>query len=281
MEVPTSISPDTDSGSAPYILVAEDMHKRLRRKNKRAEEAVEALAGEIVVALKAAPHFVRLRGLAAAQDQTVVAILAQAIAGRQPTRERHPTARERKISFTQVRIDPDKATTNARSTAYSRTNQPLELHTDSSYKAVPHELVAFQIVRSDASGGDTVMMPVETILDHLHPDVRDTLSAPIYPFGKGKHPVLWQTAGRPQIRYYRKQIDNAVENGASLPGAALEAMDILDAVLSRTDLQTQFHLDDGEILFMDNTRVLHGRTGFGAKSDRLMYRIRIEAECLA
>ena len=57
-------------------------------------------------------------------------------------------------------------------------------------------------------------------------------------------------------------------------------MAALDAALQRPDNQFRFHLKAGETLFLHNTKVLHGRTGFAAGSTRLMYRIRVHAGCL-
>jgi alpha-ketoglutarate-dependent taurine dioxygenase len=45
-------------------------------------------------------------------------------------------------------------------------------------------------------------------------------------------------------------------------------------------LQHRFRIESGEIMCMQNTRALHGRTGFDGESDRLMYRIRANAGCL-
>lgn len=270
---PTSL----DTTAAPELVLPASLARPLADAPEGDVANLRRLGQAITGALRKAPHFLRLRGLAPTRERDVTVAIVKAISALPPVKSTKPA----KVSFTRVMINPDKATTNGNATAYSRTSQPLSLHTDSSYKAAPHELVAFQMVQSDATGGDTLMMPVETILSHLDRETIQTLASPIFPFGKGKAPVFWQTGGRPQIRYYRSQIDSAVENGAPITPTALAAMDALDAVLDRADLQARFHLDPGDILFMDNTRALHGRTGFSDISDRLMYRIRIEAGCLA
>jgi alpha-ketoglutarate-dependent taurine dioxygenase len=61
----------------------------------------------------------------------------------------------------------------------------------------------------------------------------------------------------------------------------LNAIEALDAMLHRDDILFRFHAEAGETVFMHNTKVLHGRTGFPADSHRLMYRIRIHAGCLS
>ncbi len=240
----------------------------------------ETLAQQIQSHLCRDPHTVLLRGLEPTEDRSVAVAIAQSIAALPPVKPEQPVHRRGKVSFTKVRINNDVATAERRSTAYSRTNAALALHTDSSYKPAPHELVAFQMVHADATGGDTTLMSVETILQSIDPEIATLLARPIFPFGKGDFPILWQQGGAPRIRYYRNQINNAVLQGAHLSGVARSAIDALDNVLDRADLRAQFRLEEGDILFLDNTRVLHGRTGFDSDSNRLMYRVRVEAGCL-
>ncbi|MFO7477885.1 MAG: hypothetical protein R6X03_06025 [Methyloceanibacter sp.] len=56
----------------------------------------------------------------------------------------------KKVSFNVVAIKPTRPRTQVKGTAYSRTNEPLNLHTDSTFQDRPHELVAFQFVRAAA-----------------------------------------------------------------------------------------------------------------------------------
>ena len=243
-------------------------------------QPVEDLAQRINLELKKQPHAAVLSGYSATEDRSMTVALAQHIATLSPVKANQPEAKRGKVSFTRVRINPSRAVKEAGSTSYSRTNQPLSLHTDSTYKASPHELVAFQMVRSDSSGGDTTLMSVEAVIENLDADILSLLQKPIFPFGKGDFSILWNTGTGPRIRYYRNQIDNAVRRGARVSQEAMTAIDALDEVLERSELGLQFKLQAGDILFLDNTRVLHGRTGFSEASERLMYRIRVEAGCL-
>ena len=265
----------------PQLVLADAVVEKLSTPLSEEDSTLAEIAGEIVSALRMTPHFLQLRGLSPSSNRSITVALAQAIAAMQSTSTGRTESQRSKVSFTKVAIDPKKAAKNGNATAYSRTSKPLALHTDSSYKATPHELVAFQMVRTDTVGGDTLMMPVERILRHLDHQVIETLQKPVFPFGKADFPVIWKTDDQPRIRYYRSQIDNAVAKGASLSDNARAAIDMLDVVLNQKDLDSRLRLNAGDILFMDNTRVLHGRTAFGDQSDRMMYRIRIEASCLA
>ena len=66
-----------------------------------------------------------------------------------------------------------------------------------------------------------------------------------------------------------------------LTSRELDAMEALDEVLGRESILFQFHAEAGETLFFHNTKVLHGRTGFSATSNRLIYRTRMHAGCLS
>jgi len=242
---------------------------------------ISALASDIAQSLRVYPHYVRLTGPAPTEERTMNDAICRAMANMGPVKPGLTKEQRNKISFTRVRIKPDKAETTRLSTAYSRTHKPLELHTDSSFKAAPHELVAFQMVQADRAGGDTTLIAVEDILDSLAPDIATFLHREIFPFGRHLTSVFWKTSGTPHIRYYRKQIDDTCRKiGLPLDDEVLGALDALDAVLQDDIITHRFRMESGNTLFLHNTRVLHGRTGFAADSNRLMYRFRAHAGCL-
>lgn len=240
--------------------------------------AAAALALPVAQCLRQRPYFVVLSGLPVTERSDIAKSLAQAIARLPSARQAH-RAPDR-VSFTKVRIAKDKTLNHEQVTRYSRTHLSLDLHTDSSYKPNPHELVLFQMIRPDPAGGDTLLASVEDVCAALPPEARQTLAQPIYPFGRGALPVLWASAGRPRIRYYRSQIEAAVKQGAGLEAAAGSAMAALDSVLQAPDHHVTVRLAAGEIVCLNNIQALHGRTGFAPDSDRLMYRVRAHAGCL-
>lgn len=241
---------------------------------------VQDLARRVAEGLRVYPHFVVLTGLAPTENRALTVAVGRAIAGMDPADPVLTPDGRIKVSFTRVQIDPEKVGSENAVTRYSRTNKPLEMHTDSSYQARPHEFVAFQMVRADPDGGDTLLVPVEHVVDALGPEMVATLKQAPIPFGRGDFPILWDRNGSSNIRYYRSQIDTARQDGDRLTRRDLSCMAALDEALQRPDNQFQFHLRAGETLFLHNTKVLHGRTGFASSSTRLMYRIRINAGCL-
>lgn len=248
------------------------------REPATARKTLDAATRQIAAALRKSPHYIVIRGIPPTEDHKLSTHLARSLANLPPVKPDTTQQSRDRVSFTKVRIDPKKAGGTGLSTAYSRTNQSLDLHTDSTYIPSPHEICIFQMVRADKAGGDTTMMPVGDIVDALDPGMRAVLERPVFPFGKGPLPILWKRDGAQNIRYYRTQIRQS--GGDALPAEELAAMDALDAVLQDDARRHRFHLAAGETIFMQNTKVLHGRTAFAETSDRLMYRIRVHAGCL-
>ncbi|MCG8440620.1 MAG: TauD/TfdA family dioxygenase [Caulobacterales bacterium] len=219
------------------------------------------------------PYYIVARTPGALDDPEPVQAAARALASRSGGRVR--------ISFTRVHIDRDKADAADSVTRYSRTHLALPPHTDSSYMDRPHELVVFQCVTPDRVGGETQMAPIDDILRALDDETAARLRDPVFPFGDARLPILNRTGGRDWIRYYSAQLTRSLEEtGVRLDAPHREAARALDALLDDGDLGRRFHLSAGDILFMNNTMVLHGRTGFEPTSERLIFRVRAHVDGL-
>ncbi|MEM9007931.1 MAG: TauD/TfdA family dioxygenase [Cyanobacteria bacterium P01_F01_bin.86] len=240
-------------------------------------ETLQDIARSIGSALSTYPHYVVVQGLPAIKDRTNLVNLAQTIGdGQPPTESGISRPNHHKVSFTKVQINPAKAAANKSVTQYSRTHLPLPPHTDSSYMPRPHELVAFQCIVADATGGESIMVPLEDILQQLDRATIERLQAPVYPFGDQLRSILFGDADQFNIRYYRAQIDRTLEQGKVLLSEPHQvAMAALDTALQQAESGHRFPLQAGHIVFMHNHRVLHGRTGFLEASDRLLYRVRL------
>lgn len=244
-------------------------------------EALKSLAEEMAALLRAPPYAFVLAGLAPSEKGVLTVRLARGLTELPPLKPGQSGEDRTKISFTRVRIDPDRAARPGAVTRYSRTNQALPLHSDSSYDPDPHELVIFQMVQADAEGGESRVASIDRVLAALDSDTKALLARPNFPFGSGRLPVLWQAGGTSKLRYYRLQIDRIREAGEALSDEEAAALDRLDAVLARPEVAINRKIRSGEVLFLNNTKALHGRTAFAEDSARLMYRIRVHAGCLA
>lgn len=237
---------------------------------------VTALIAPTIAALNAYPFFTRIAGFGVERDRGK--LLGRSISVVAPL---HPRKAFEKLSSARIRIDPVAfAKEGGDGTRYSQTEQALGAHTDSSYLEDPHELVAFQMAVPDPAGGETLMVAAADVVSVLDEPVRARLAAPVFPFGSARYPILSGRPGDPKIRYYRRQIDESAAVSEPLGAEDIAALDALDAALARPELQTRFRLEAGEIVLMNNLRVLHGRTGMDTGSERLMYRVRAWAGCL-
>jgi alpha-ketoglutarate-dependent taurine dioxygenase len=85
------------------------------------------------------------------------------------------------------------------------------------------------------------------------------------------------------VHWNRQRIEmGAVESGTPLTAEDVAALDALDEVLSRPELRTTHVLRPGELLVLDDHRVLHGRAEFsdarGAGNHRCLVRILLSRE---
>ncbi len=234
--------------------------------------AIDKMAHRIARALGRFPYFIVVSGFRTPGDPDELKRLVRAVGAR------GGQCTDQKFSFTEVKVDPAAVARTRKATAYSRTHLPLAPHTDSSYLPTPHQLVAFQCVVADARGGENAMVPVDTVLDRLSEREREILSQPIFPFSRGNFPVLARDRSGANIRYYRRQIDQAVADGAVIPAEALASLDRLDTILDNEANAFPFKLGEGDAVIFNNTKVLHARRGFPEQSNRELFRIRYHVD---
>lgn len=232
---------------------------------------------DIVFRLTTYPYFVVLKGLKPTDDEEPVEDIVADLAD-------IPGADgdiwPGKITFTSVQIDPDAASRASVGTRYSRTEQALSPHTDSAFSSRPHSLVAFQMVRSDPLGGRSTIVPVADVVAALDARHLDEMRRPIFAFGATDMPILWGEPGRESMRYYRAQID-AASAKREIPPERPDVLDAIDKILAEREGDRAFALDDGDVLMLNNWKVLHGRTAMARNSARLMFRFRVNAAVLA
>ena len=115
------------------------------------------------------------------------------------------------------------------------------------------------------------------VVEKLSAETVGVLRTAQYEFGKGCMPILWGPSHSPLRRYYRTQLDSCAGQRSQI---AADALDELDQVLASLGESHIFDLSAGDILFINNLKALHARTGFGADSDRLMLRYRLRVQGL-
>jgi hypothetical protein len=158
------------------------------------------------------------------------------------------------------------------------------LHTDAQYHRVPEDLVCMFVVRAAASGGLTRVLAAADAVAAIgrqpggsrllgllaRPDWRWRVPAEFTadrarPQDSPPAPVL---AGDGALRW---RGDNLA---ARLPAALRAVAPLVDTVLDRAPEVVTLDLRAGDLIVVDNRRVLHGRTWFD-DSRRLLLRVRL------
>ena len=169
---------------------------------------------------------------------------------------------------------------------YSDSNEGGQLHTDGPHRpGSPPDVFALLCVRQATEGGALVVMRSSDVFRRLPPPVVDELRRR-FTFDQRQagqppieRPVLTLDGdGTPRLRYLRAYIDKGEEAaGRALSGNRKEALDMLDEAIEQGQAEdgVELVLQPGQMVLVDNRRVLHGRTTFGVDgpgADRLMLR---------
>lgn len=143
--------------------------------------------------------------------------------------------------------------------------------------------------QSSNRGGDSTIISAQTILRTIIDERPDLLphyfqtyhfrvpQSHIWP-SKGptvEKPIMEFRNGELQIHYARVMISPGMEiAGLSLTSDQIEALDFLDDVIERSELNFKTLLKQGELLVMNNLAFLHGREAFtpGTESGRTLKR---------
>jgi gamma-butyrobetaine dioxygenase len=174
-----------------------------------------------------------------------------------------------------VRVQPDPA--NLADTAL-----PLLPHTDNPYRNTPPDLQALHALVAAPDGGETWLVDGLAIVAHLRRTAPDALAllaqVPVRFAWADAHwrlaavePVigLAPDGALHRLRVNSRSLDRPVEPDPARRAAWWAAWDQLEVALADPAFARTFALGAGDLVIMDNRRVLHGRTGFtGATGGR-------------
>ena len=244
--------------------------------------SLNEVSTSIYDALTQYPYYIVVDGFTPLRERTQLMDFGRAVRAKISPPSKTNREDINRVSFTKVYINrQQEEAEEGGATQYSRTHLRLPPHTDSSYMMLPHEIVAFHCIEADENGGETIMVPIDDIIKHLDKNVLQRLGDPVYPFGRGCHAIICGEEKNPLIRYYHAQVKRFLT--PDTPTFSQEhqaALKSLDELLEQTHLYQKFHLKPGQILFMHNHKVLHGRTELSSESNRVLYRIRMHAASL-
>lgn len=173
---------------------------------------------------------------------------------------------------------------------FSQTNAEATMHTDTQYFSEPEPYFGlFCIKPASDSGGMSQVIDGRVVLSNLaEVDGEDTLAelAKPFPFQVPviftKDPynqapeITWAPIiGADGVRYRKDTLANALSvDGVRVPDAQLRALESFEEALGRAPV-ANYNLEAGDVLFVNNHRLLHGRTAF-EDPNRLMLRVRVK-----
>jgi gamma-butyrobetaine dioxygenase len=174
-----------------------------------------------------------------------------------------------------VRVRPDPA--NLADSALA-----LMPHTDNPYRATPPDLQVLHALAVAPGGGETWLVDGLAVVEHLRRAAPDALALLAeVPVRFAWADATWRLAtvepvislsrdgALQRLRVNSRSFDRPIEPDPVRRAAWWGAWGRLEACLADPAFARTFVLNAGELVIMDNRRVLHGRTGFaGAAGER-------------
>jgi Taurine catabolism dioxygenase TauD, TfdA family len=145
-------------------------------------------------------------------------------------------------------------------------------HTDNVSIPEAWDYLVFSCIRPALIGGESILIDARAVHRELQltPEALRILEGPFWWEYRGISESLFQAPivtyaadGQPRFRYLRKYLESAHRRAADpLTDEQVWALDVLEALVDRTDLQWRTSLAAGEILVTVDSRVFHARTAF-------------------
>jgi hypothetical protein len=174
-----------------------------------------------------------------------------------------------------VRVFDRRLGTMVSGARYHRTREGGDIHTDNVNDPTTFEFVALACGAPSKIGGESIFVRASDVFEILMancPDVVATLRSDYLFERRGmsessnfyRHPILQvDEARRPHFRYLRTYIESAHHKAQQpLTKEQTYAIDVLDALLAKSEIQLRIELSAGDVAIFRDTLVLHGRTPF-------------------
>ena len=153
----------------------------------------------------------------------------------------------------------------------SASSDAFALHSDESFCLQPARWVLLHCWQSAELGGDTLLLTVEEILAQVSREARIALEQLRLPYPCGDRVTIEPSGG---LRFNAEEVESAAARRGiplSLPQRGWLAR--FEQLFARQ--ASRLRMDAGDLLIIDNWRILHGRTAFDASSGRLLKRLRV------
>lgn len=148
----------------------------------------------------------------------------------------------------------------------ANTDLGMSLHTDNVYLGTPCELVLMCLANQPESGGHSLLIDSHEVVQVLTDELLQALARPVWQWSRADQPsmVPCEVIKRNgEIRWWRRGL-------VGLDSVMVKVADQFDRMLHEADGVTTLTLESGDILVVDNRRILHGRTPFVGAERRLI-----------
>lgn len=174
----------------------------------------------------------------------------------------------------------DRSQTMAHGARYHQTREGGEIHTDNVNSPEFLDYTVFVCVQPAAIGGENILVDGLQLLTWLHRAPKDVVSTLEEEFwwecrglggGLYRAPIIcYALDGTPRFRYLRSYLE-AAHRKANEPLSERQvwALDVMESALEQSDIQIRHTMRAGEIMVINDSRVLHGRTCFADPPDAL------------
>ena len=171
----------------------------------------------------------------------------------------------------------------------SHSAEAFPLHTDSTFLVEPHDFVALACVEAqDGFGGESRVVGCHALRARIaDPGALEALAEPAYPFlirepgcapDVRALPILREDDDCWTVRYRSDAVAMALrDSGIELGARHRAALLALEDALADSAIHAAFTLRPGDVLLLDNHRVLHGRTAIAPGARRVLRRLKVIA----
>ncbi|EDP64558.1 Gamma-butyrobetaine,2-oxoglutarate dioxygenase [alpha proteobacterium BAL199] len=176
----------------------------------------------------------------------------------------------------------------------SQTNRELEPHADNPYRLPAPGYILLHCLRNDADGGDSTLVDgfhVAEILRRDDPDAFDVLTTTATRFRYVDPDTVLEHYGplielAPDGSVRRLRFNNRTEEPPALPAGRLAAYyaarQRYATLLHASSNTLVFKLEPGQLLMINNYRLLHGRRGYALEAGgRHMRQAYLDRDCVA
>jgi alpha-ketoglutarate-dependent taurine dioxygenase len=165
--------------------------------------------------------------------------------------------------------------TDSNSQLLSASNQMFSMHTDGTYENEPPRVVAMQCITPSKNGGLSQIVYGESVYEYLmenHFQELQNLLAHTLTITRGDQTatraIFLEKEGRISITF---RADSLVS--IAMTPEVKKAFNLLKEYVNSPNNQLRFKLQANQILLLDNTSVLHGRTSFPDNEVRKLNRL--------